>query len=132
MKTSSNFLAINVPIYRLHVLITWGTTPEQIRKYSAKHKLELAESFEREFKGHLADGALGLCMEPKANNADILVWMKERPLRASSYGTLYHELYHAVDSISESRSLADEPEARAYVFEYLVTEANRFFWSKQK
>ena len=127
-SSGKNFLLINLAIYRLHVVVTWGTSAAQIVQYAKKHGYTPAKRFVAEFQEHTQD-SIGLCMTFSNSNPDVLVWLRERPKRASDYGTLYHELYHAVDSVSESRNLAEELEARAYAYEYLVTEANRFFWS---
>jgi hypothetical protein len=127
---SNNFLAINVAVFRMHVIVTWETEAEEIERYARKHKVEVAEKFVDEFKENTKD-AIGVCMVFANENPDVLVWLRKRPRKASDYGTLYHELYHAVDNISESRNLKDEAEARAYAFEYLATEANKFFWSKR-
>lgn len=118
-----NFFNINVAIYRMHVVVTWGTTAEQIVRYVGQHNVTVGKDFVKQFREHTSD-AIGLCMKFRNDNPDLLVWMGKRPRKASEFGTLYHELYHAVDSISESRNLKDEEEARAYVFEYLVAEAN--------
>lgn len=130
IRLTKKFLSINVGIYRLHVIVTWETTPAEISRYSKQHGVPVAKNFEKEFTENTKD-AIGLCMELVKGNPDVLVWLAKQPKRATSYGTLYHELYHAVDSISDSRNLGDELEARAYLYEYLVTEANKFFWSRR-
>jgi len=127
MSRKENFLSINVEIYRLHVVVTWETKAEQIAIYAKKHGITVAKRFIDDFEENSRE-ALGLCMKFENDNPDLIVWMERRPKKASEYATLYHELYHAVDSISESRNLDKEEEARAYVFEYLVTQANKFFW----
>lgn len=127
---SNKFLAINLAVYRLHVIVTWDTSAEEIAEYSEAHGCDVSKRFVSDFKEHAEDALLGLCMKLHNENPDVLVWLKQRPRRASDYGTLYHELYHAVDDISKSRNLDDEAESRAYIFEYLVTEANKFFWRR--
>lgn len=117
-------------MYRLHVVVTWETKPEEIEKFAKAHGCDVATNFKKEFVENTKD-AIGMCMEFSKSGPDVLVWLADRPKKTSSYGTLYHELYHAIDSISDSRNLANETEARAYLYEYLATEANRHLWQKR-
>lgn len=126
-KKKSKFLKIHLGIYRVGVLITWETTAKEIEDHIKDLGLDIAKSFQDDFNEATKD-AVGLCIKPSNDYPDLVVWLAKGPKKASEYGTLYHELYHAVDSIAESRSLEDETESRAYIFEYLATEANRFFW----
>lgn len=128
-KKQPKFLPLEIGIYRLHVVVTWETTAEEIAAYAAKHNCRVASHFTKDFKDNAGD-ALGLCMSLSNDSSDVLVWLDKKPSSASSYATLYHELYHAVDSISKSRNLGDEQEARAYLFEYLAHECNKAFWPK--
>lgn len=115
------FLAINLAIYRLHVVVTWETKGEEIAQYAQAHGCVVSPRFVQDFTEESRD-ALGLCMKFSNDNPDVLVWLSTRPSTSATYATLYHELYHAVDEVSKSRNLADEPEARAYAFEYLVSQ----------
>lgn len=126
---SPKFLAINLALYRLHVIVTWETTGAEIAEFARQHGCRVSDRFVPDFNEQASD-ALGLCMAFHNDYPDVLVWLSKKPTKASSYATLYHELYHAIDSVSKSRNLADEPEARAYAFEYLVNECNRFFWPR--
>jgi hypothetical protein len=130
MAREHKFLPINMAMLRMHVIVTWETEAEEIESYARQHKVEVAKRFVEDFKENTKD-AIGVCMVFDNENPDVLVWLRKRPKHATDYGTLYHELYHAVDNISESRNLDDEAEARAYAFEYLATEANKFFWNKR-
>jgi hypothetical protein len=130
MRKEKKFLPINLAIYRLHVIITWERSADKIIAYAKAHNCVTAKSFKTDFEEHLKEDVLGLCMVFSNDNPDVLVWLAEQPTRASNYGTLYHELYHAVDSIEDSRNLSEEAESRAYIFEYLVTEANKVLWAR--
>lgn len=128
-KKANKFFPIAVPLYRLTVLVTWEADGNEIAKFANKNGCQVANRFPTDFKEN-ADDALGLCMKFSNDNPDVLVWLRQKPKKASTYATLYHELYHAVDDISKSRNLADEPEARAYLFEYLADRCNQKFWPK--
>lgn len=128
-KKSTKFLPLDLPLYRLTVLVTWESSGAEIAKFAAKHNCTVAPRFIEDFKEAAGD-ALGLCMKFSNDNPDVLVWLKQKPKTASTYATLYHELYHAVDDISKSRNLADEQEARAYLFEHLADRCNKKFWPK--
>lgn len=126
---AKKFFPITIPLYRLTVVVTWESDGTKIAKVAAKHGCPVATRFVGDFKEN-AEDALGLCMKFSNDNPDVLVWLRKKPNTASSYATLYHELYHAVDSISESRNLRDEQEARAYLFEHLADRCNKHFWPK--
>ena len=123
-KGESRFLIIPIGVYRLHVVVTWEASIKKIIQFLKHHHAKVSKNFADEFLENTQD-AIGLCMRYSDDNPDLLVWLQDRPRKTSQYGTLYHELYHAVDSIAESRAMEDEVESRAYVFEYLATEANR-------
>ena len=72
--------------------------------------------------------AAGITIQLGDNNTDILVWLKRRPKTAREYGTLYHELSHALDFIAESHNLKEETEAKAYIYEFMATECNMVLW----
>lgn len=122
----SKFLLINLPIYRLSVVLTWETDAQEIAKWTASQGVKVAPRFERDFKEASGD-ALGLCMSLDNKYPDMLVWLAKKPSNKDGFHTLYHELYHAVDGISENRNLGDEKEARAYLFEHLVTVCDETF-----
>lgn len=130
--TEPNTLIINVPLYALVVTVIWDVDMEGIKKYARRHKVEaqLSEKWIKDVAKAMKD-ARGLCAHLGYNNTDVLVWLKERPTKATEYGVLYHELYHAVDWIARPHNLKKEIEARAYLFEYLVTECNKFLWNEK-
>lgn len=129
-RVERHSLNIPVSIYRMTVAVFWEINLADALLYCKERGCSLSIKEAKEIVS-FADGAAGLASNIGAKNTDVLVWLRERPRRASSYGTLYHELYHAVDYISASHKLSDEREARAYLFEYLATQCNRFFWGKK-
>lgn len=127
-KPESKYIVINLSIYRCVVVVTWEQDIDKIMKYVKKHGVKIKDDWKGVFETHQEKSA-GVCITLGEDNTDCLVWIKERPKRASQYGTLYHELYHAVDHISEAHALTiDEKEARAYMFEYLVNNCNKILW----
>jgi hypothetical protein len=131
-------ISINVAIYRLHVIIFVEWTVEAMIRFGRQHKIG-KEQFTDEWLRMLhssRDGAQGLCTRFGVNNRDILVWLAKRPTRASEYGTLWHELLHAVDFIAEGADpgnrFSDEngiSEPRAFLYEYLAVEASKALWN---
>ena len=137
-----NVTRIEIPldIYRCSVVIFFGATLKQIMSVGRRRGIA-AEFFPREWSTTLEDWIAdedcnGFCASYGSLNRDIVVWLRKRPERSREYGTLYHELYHAVDhvasGIDERGTLTDRfgtSEARAMIFEYLVNTANRVLWS---
>lgn len=133
MKT--NILIIPLPIYRLHVIVCWDITIKEAALHCRKRGCDLVTDEWIQTTASFVDGANGFCTNLGNGNTDVLVWLKNglsAKSKASEFGTLYHELYHAVDRISRTHNLGDEEEARAYIMEYLVTECNKFFWNKKR
>ena len=127
-KIMKNLVAIPIIPFRLHVLVAWEIPIEEIVKCVKKHGTkEISDEWIRDFKEHTKK-SLGLCYEI-GGSRDILVFLKKRPQTASEYGVLYHELYHAVDTITESSQLLQYEHSRAFIFEYLANECNGYFWS---
>jgi hypothetical protein len=130
-----NVLVIPLPIYKLHVVIAWDCTVREAAAHCRKRGCKLVtEEWIREVAS-FAEGANGLCTNLGTGNTDVLVWLKEglyRDSKASEYDTLYHELFHAVDKITKTHNLHGEEECRAYIFGWLITEANKFFWGRKR
>src|ERR1700745_1981689 len=122
----NKFISINVEIYNCHVIVTWEHDIQKIIKYSEDHGCKLmSEEWKKNFLDNREE-VTGLCMELGEKNTDVLVWLKEKPKKLSTFATLYHELYHAVDNISQSHNISPykEIEARAYLFEFLFKKCN--------
>jgi hypothetical protein len=130
-KKEKKYIHIFLAIYRCTVLVTWEQDTRKIMRYCNNRGSTLGDSWKKDFEGARERGAVGLCIklgEADTNVPDYLVWLKERPQKASQYGVLYHELFHAVDAVADSRAMWREPEARAFLFEYLVDCCNRVSW----
>jgi hypothetical protein len=127
MKEKIKFIEIPLSIYRCTVLVTWEQDPDKIIKYASKRGIDFKPDWKEVFLANTK--GLGLCIELGTNNVDCLIWVKEQPKKASQYGVLYHEIYHAVDYIAEKRNMKiEEKESRAYIFEYIVNQCNKVLW----
>lgn len=130
MKKSSRhskFIECYLELYRCTVLITYETEYKDISSYLKKRKFILAPDWKKAFE-ELRPNALGVCMDLKENNPDVLVWISKKPTNAKEYGTLYHEIHHATDLVLTSHNMRSEREAAAYIFEFIVNTANHYFW----
>lgn len=126
------YIEIPVRVYRVCVIVAWGMSRRSLIALGKRHKVRItAKKWGADFD-QVADDprAVGLCMEFGDDNTDILVWLRKRPRRCSEFGTLYHELHHAVAAIVASRNLYGEKESPAFLYEYLATEANRELWKR--
>src|SRR3990167_7026996 len=124
LVSKNRWIEIYVPIYKMSVIVTWEQDIDRIIKTAKKHGVKISNEWKGKFN-KCSEGANGVCMIIGDANTDIIVWLKEKPLKASQFGTLYHELYHAVDNIAADHNLENEREARAYVFEFLVNKCNK-------
>ena len=125
MRKKLKHLEINLAIYRCHDIIFWETTVDEIAVWGKKNKLTISEKWIEDFK-ETVKGASGACLSFGYDNRDRVIWLKERPHKATQYGVLYHELYHAVDFIADEANLdttKNGTEARAYIFEYLAKKS---------
>jgi hypothetical protein len=126
------FIEITLTIYRLHVVVTWETTLRDVAAFAKRHSVLLSEGWRSDFTRIATDGTCnGFCMSLGDDNCDLLVWLRRRPRRSRDYGTLYHELFHAVQAIIKSRNLGAEIESPAFLYEYLATQCNRVLWQRR-
>ena len=126
-----NTIEIHLAIYRCSVLVAWEVSLEKVLKYTRKRGCKITDE---EIKDDLefCKNAQGVTFSIGKDNTDVLIWLKERPRKASSYGTLYHEIFHAVDQITKSHNLQNESEGRAFLYEYISTQCNNLFWSMKR
>jgi len=129
-------ISIPIEIYRRQVILFIGADEKTIFRYGTRYKCNLTEHWKGVVKSLMASDCRGFCMPYGDGEADILIWLRKRPKRATEYDTLYHELYHAVDYIADSvdpleglRDRENSSEARAYLYSWLATECNRVLWS---
>lgn len=134
-------LIIPVPIYRLHVVVFIGWTAEQVMANGRRHGIDRDQwtpTWERSLR-NATETAQGYCSNFGGNqNADIIIWLRDRPRRASEYGTLWHELVHAVDRIAEHCDPGNRfddgcghSEPRAFLYEYLAVRITQILWNKK-
>jgi hypothetical protein len=131
MKTDK--IEIYLSIYRRSVVVVFGWELQKIIKLANKKGIKtdkFSERMKNEFYGS------GLCCHFGDDNNDILIWLRDFPEQSSQFGVLYHEIYHAVDIVAENidsefKLYCDNgmSEARAYLYEYIVTECNKILWA---
>lgn len=127
-----NILAINLELYHLHVVVVFGSPIEEVIETCISRGATLSENWIKWVKVSAAT-ANGFCANIGDGNTDVLVWLKKelnRGHKASDYGVLFHELFHAVDKITNSHALEGELECRAYIYEYLAEACFRYCWVK--
>jgi hypothetical protein len=124
-----NVLEIDVELFHLHVEIFWETDFPTIAQFVKKRGCEVTDEW-IQHNIALHKRCDGTCQNIGEGNADVMVWLRKRPTKASEYKTLYHELYHAVDLIADSHNLHGEREARAHLYGFLITKCNQYFWGK--
>lgn len=140
IKHGEVILTIPIPLYRRTVIIFICSTAQRMIDHGIKHgidKEKLSPEWRKSVETAVKESA-GFCVEYGHENVDVLIPIKKYPTKASEYGCLYHELYHAVDFISKDidheNTMTDKvgnSEARAYLYEYLATECNKILWNKR-
>lgn len=130
----SRFLPIPLLQYRLHVIVTWETTVAEVAQWATRHGVtSITAGWRADIARNIDDDSCsGLTARLGDRNDDVLVWLRHRPRRASEYGTLYHELFHAVQAVARSRNLGAETESPAFLYEYLATRCNRALWPQRR
>jgi hypothetical protein len=130
---------IFVGIYRIHVIVFMGWSVDDMIADGIAAGVDEA-SFTPDWVKWMRETvgtAEGICAHFGATNSDILIWLPKRPDEAREYGTLWHELSHAVDKIAKhcdpnhhffSENMMSEP--RAYLMEYLAVEITRDLWNR--
>lgn len=131
-------LEIHLPVYAMTVIVFVDHSPEEIKKLAIKRGVNV-EAFTKDWMRGCEDAgneAGGYCTTIGEKNRDVLVWVKKRPRTAREFGTLYHELYHAVDQIFfdiDRHSLGyakdGHSEPRAYLYQFLVNKCNNALWT---
>ena len=133
------WLNVWLPIYRISVVVSMGGTVEEIVRWGIQHKVEKTQFTERWkdwIKKQMEEKTTkGFCCDYGDDNKDVLIWVRKRPQFLSDYRILYHEIYHAVDHIANSRNFNVEDkmsEPKAYLFEYLLSEISNPLWNISK
>lgn len=132
-------IEIDVAIYRIHLVVFAGWTLDDMIQWGIDSSVDPACFNEnwRHWMRDAIDNAQGLCANFGHNNSDVLIWLKVKPEKASEYGTLWHELSHAVDKIAnhcdpQSRFYDDRwmSEPRAFLYEYLAVAITKDLWNR--
>lgn len=136
LEETKKMIEIHLGIYRLTVVVFIEYGLEEIKKILNKKgfKMDDKSEFSKMWMRGAEDAhedASGYCSTIGDKSPDVIVWVKKRPKTSREFGTLYHELYHAVDIIfygidREGKLGVSEP--RAYLFEHLVTKCNQELW----
>lgn len=133
MKKTNKYTIIEIPliIYPVHMIVMMNTDYSEIKQHLISNKVSISPQFEKAIRGWLdAPNTKGYCCAyGYKENPDVLILLKSRPKKASEYGILYHEIYHATDRLSRSLGLIGF-ETKAYLFQYLITECNRVLWKQ--
>ena len=128
-KSKCVIVTIPVVIYNIHVFVFVNGGAKNIIDYAKELGLKLSKRWIKGLDSQYKGNGLGFCTYYGEDNIDILIGIKKPLLKASDYGTLYHEIYHAVFWILKDHSIKDE-EAGAYLYEYISTECNRVLWNR--
>lgn len=130
---SSGYIDIPLVMYRMHVVVTWAMTRDEIIRLARRSNVLITrEHWGRDFDEHANDSRCnGACMELGDDNCDLLVWLRHRPKRSSEFATLAHELYHAVQGVMRARNLQEEKESPAFLMEYLMDSCQRALWPRR-
>ena len=130
----TRFLHVSLAVYRITVVVTWETTPAEIVRHGRRWGIaSLTDEWRDALAKDLSEKACaGICLLYGADNSDVLVWLRHRPQKASQYGVLYHELYHAVAAVVRERHLGGESESPAFIYEYLATRCNQVLWPRSR
>lgn len=133
-------LTIYLSLYKRTVVVFFNSTLDRVIEAGIKNGIE-KHSFSDEWKKEVEPAfksANGFCAHYGEDSSDILICIKKRPTKASEFDTLYHEIYHAVDTIAKhidpENSMTDKTgnsEARAYLYGYIATECNKILWNKK-
>lgn len=120
-----NKLRFSIPlvIYPLSVVVSMGETDAELLKALKKewphkpaHEIEESQLFD--------NGPWDGMLVTFANN-EIVLRLKRKPKTCADYGSLAHEIFHAVDMVMLRVGMKLHPnsnEAYAYLTSYLTTE----------
>ena len=133
-------IVIEVVLYRLHVVVFIGWSVDDIVQWGLDGQIDhwqFTESW-KTWTRNASETAKGWCTNYGGNgNSDVVTWLKDRPTKASEYGTLWHELVHAVDKIANQADPGAhfyddswQSEPRAFLYEYLAVEISKVLWNR--
>lgn len=128
-KKFTNFIHIFIHIFKMAVIVVWDCTMEEAIQHARNNGYKISEDWEKFLKPTTAntDGQTTFLGD---ENADLLVWLKRKPIDSKTFGVFYHEIYHVVDYIASYFKLKHDEHTRAYLYEFIVGEAHKFLWKK--
>lgn len=123
---------IPIEIYNTDLLVCFGDVQgvkEALQKYIGDEKTEeTMRNFGKVGKTTLAR----TCM---AANGGVVLWMPSLPSNTRDYGTLAHEVFHAVSYIMKKADVpfsADTEETYAYLIGYITLQIEEFIAACQQ
>lgn len=138
MKNQKKVIKIDIEMFRRSVIVFFGQTTDEVIKWIKDH-IDDQKTITQEYIDMIKagiDGPGDAFMYPATpDGPDALIYMHKIPKLRLEYGSLYHELIHAVDHlakrIDENCFLYDKnghSETRAYMYQYLVNTLNGQLW----
>lgn len=120
---------VNLDVWKFDVYVSLGQTHEEVIKHipemvDAKFKEDVIEILKGENPN--ADAYIS-----KFENGAIFLRMYKFPEDADQYGTLSHEIFHAIDEALRHKGFkhtASSREAYAYAIGYLTTQILNKIW----
>jgi hypothetical protein len=119
---------IHASPYQHVIFFVLGEDPMAARKWLKGCGVTMPEI--QEMQRHIEEGTPhGTCFTTCGN--DIVLWLKEKPERASCVALLAHELHHAVSQIMRRVGIPpnhDTEEAHAYLLQDLMFQVLKRVW----
>ena len=126
-KNKAGFLLIKGETYPYDVLVSIGTTKEQILEYS---KRKFIDCFTDEEITALTDLPSKKGYTLMLHNRALFLWLKHFPEKPEHYGFLAHEIFHAADLMLRRAGMSlsdDSDEAWAYQIDWLTKKIYQEF-----
>jgi len=113
-------------IFKNDILVVVGLSCDDILRYSRKiakkYIIDVLEENKNEITKLINNSHLGFYYYEDLNGASILWLRKYNKNDWQDLECLMHELYHAVDFISDQKGFEKEIEAKAFLFEWLFRQ----------
>lgn len=125
-KRHSLLFTVDEPIYRKGILVGLGVTKDEVNDFLRK----------KTKTGYCLDESccLGEGEVCVFENRDLLIWTLRYPVQVFDYGTLQHEIFHAVQKIMEMVDIwplgEGNCEAYAYLVGYLTQSIYKRMWGR--
>lgn len=117
MKRKKLNVIIPLVVYPFDIMFSFGETDDELKKAFSKYHLDWDENMKMRGQGRY-------WMHLETNQSVIRLW--NYPETPADYGTLQHEIFHAVtfimDKIGAKFELSKSDESYAYLIGYLTTQ----------